>query len=221
MNTLVMSIITDVENTLQTARYGLEDYNREKGPRKFAGLRNLIVFGRSVTLVMQKLRSKVENFDEWYAPIQERMSSDTTMRYFVEARNAILKEGTLRTTPHVTASFKSEDIERFGPRPAGAIGIFIGDEYGGSGWTIEIAEGKTEKFYVEIPSDICKSRDFFYDVDKKFKDTIEHTDISTLCNNYIEKLTAIVDECKSEFLPIKRSNVETLRRLPPYIRVIK
>ena len=65
--------------------------------RRFTGLRNLIVFGRSVTFVLQNLRTVVgkERFDLWYEPHQESMKQDVVMKYFVKLRNELEKQGLL------------------------------------------------------------------------------------------------------------------------------
>jgi len=57
------------------------------------GAHSVAIYGRSVTLVLQKLRSRVDGFDEWYAPHRQLMASDDLMRQFVELRNSLLKEG--------------------------------------------------------------------------------------------------------------------------------
>src|ERR1700754_2975461 len=86
-----------VEETLQTAKHGLKDLLDATRERRMAGLRNLIVFGRSVTFVLQNLRSVVgeDEFDRWYKPHQEEMKSSPLMRYFVDARNMLEKQGRL------------------------------------------------------------------------------------------------------------------------------
>jgi len=59
-----------------------------------SGLRNLVVFGRSVTFVLQNLRHSVgrEEFDAWYEPLQAKMREDELLRYLTTLGNAILKE---------------------------------------------------------------------------------------------------------------------------------
>jgi hypothetical protein len=69
------------------------------------GLRNLIVFGRAVTNILQNLRSVVgaKTFDEWYMPLQEEMRDDELLKYFYELRTEILKEGSLQQQSAATA----------------------------------------------------------------------------------------------------------------------
>ena len=59
-------IIRSAEETLKTAEQGLEDLIKGPPERKLSGLRNLIVFGRAVTNILQNLRSIESDFDAWY-----------------------------------------------------------------------------------------------------------------------------------------------------------
>jgi hypothetical protein len=129
------AILTRAEETLQTARFGYQDLIGPERQRRVSGLRNLIVFGRAVTFVIQNLRSVLgDSFDQWYAPEQEAMKLDPLMRYFVEARNAIEKQGRINLTTSATIhSFSTSDLSRFGTPPPGAQGFFIGDQLGGTG----------------------------------------------------------------------------------------
>lgn len=52
---------------------------------------------RSVTFVLQKEKERVPNFEPWYEEWRERMKQDPAMRWLVEARNQVEKEGDLRT----------------------------------------------------------------------------------------------------------------------------
>jgi hypothetical protein len=75
------AILTRVETTLQTAKFGLDDLTNGSPERKVAGLSNLITFGRAVTNVLQNLRSKEESFEKWYTPYVIEMRSDELMRH--------------------------------------------------------------------------------------------------------------------------------------------
>ncbi len=52
---------------------------------------------RSVTFVLQREHSKSEGFDEWYSTWRRKMRDDPMLRWLVEARNEIEKEGDLDT----------------------------------------------------------------------------------------------------------------------------
>jgi hypothetical protein len=148
-------ILQQVKDTLDTAECGLHMVLSADPSLRLIGLRNLIVFGRAVTNVLQKLRSVATEFDAWYQPWVERMRADPIMAYFYKLRSEILKEGRLPTSPltHVT-------VMNFGallaavPKPPRAKAFFIGDRSGGSGWEVELPNDETQKFYVQLPQGI-------------------------------------------------------------------
>ncbi|MBK7855461.1 MAG: hypothetical protein IPJ79_11660 [Bacteroidetes bacterium] len=58
-----------------------------------ATISRIAVEGRSLTNILQNLRGKVENFDEWYQPKVEEMRNDTLLRFFYQLRTETLKKG--------------------------------------------------------------------------------------------------------------------------------
>lgn len=52
---------------------------------------------RSVTFILQKQQNAIPDFRPWYEGWQERMKQDDLMRWLVDARNRIEKEGDLKT----------------------------------------------------------------------------------------------------------------------------
>lgn len=60
-------------------------------------LNNVIQTLRNVTFVLQKSKSDLNGFDDWYSPWQERMRNDEQMRWLVDSRNVIVKQGDLET----------------------------------------------------------------------------------------------------------------------------
>jgi len=59
---------------------------------------------RNVTFVLQKHKSNISNFPEWYGMWQEALKTDPIMVWCVEARNKIVKEGDLKTESLAIAS---------------------------------------------------------------------------------------------------------------------
>ena len=59
---------------------------------------------RSVTWILQKNKSLILGFDIWYGEWQRRMKDDPILRWLVEARNQIEKEGDLETHSTVRVS---------------------------------------------------------------------------------------------------------------------
>jgi hypothetical protein len=65
-------------------------------PELFATKLNaLLTAMRSVTFVLQKQLRHVDGFNAWYEQRQEQMKADPLMRWLVDARNAIEKQGDL------------------------------------------------------------------------------------------------------------------------------
>ena len=114
-------ILRRVDDTLATAKLGLRDVLKGGPERRLGGLRNLIVFGRAVTNVLQNLRSTEQTFDAWYDPYVNEMREDPLLKYFYDLRSEILKEGQLRTSSGLyIKSFSYLDRQRLGPPPPGA-----------------------------------------------------------------------------------------------------
>ncbi|QGX40552.1 hypothetical protein [Permianibacter aggregans] len=223
MSESIQEVIRRAEEILQTAWHGYEDLVGNNKGRRFTGLRNLIVFGRSVSFVIQNLRTPVgdKRFDTWYEKKQGEMKSDPIMKYFVSVRNEILKEGKLgiSTAAHIH-HFSSEVMRKLGTPPPGANSFFIGDQFGGSGWEIEMPDGATEKYYVELPASVAEVKQQFIDLPVPEDDELKSKSVEELSKYYLEKVELLLDDARSEFLgePAKKL---AGKRLPPYIKVIK
>jgi hypothetical protein len=150
-------VLRALGDTLTTAELGLKDVvsNPE---RRLTGFRNLVVFGRAITNVLQNLRSTEADFDSWYAPYVQEMQADPLLRYFYELRSEVLKEGTLRAVAptYIRSLSLPRDLGKLGPPPPNARSFFIGDQSGGSGWEVQLADGAIVKYYVELPEAIGK-----------------------------------------------------------------
>jgi hypothetical protein len=219
----IREIFVRADNTLQTAKFGLEDLLDSSPPRRMSGLRNLIVFGRSVTLVLQNLRSAAPEgeFDKWYEPYQEAMKADPLMRYFVEARNVILKQGRLNVMSNsYFHSFSSSDLDKLGRRPAGATGFFVGDTLGGSGWRVPLPDGTVEKYYVTLPASVAEVKQQFFDLPAALDPELRGATVEELSRRYIGKLDVLVQEAKRHFLGGAATTVAKNKSVP-YLRRIK
>jgi hypothetical protein len=202
--TNVNEVLTEARRTLETARLGLDDFlhgNTEM--RRMAGLRNVIVFGRSVTNVLQNLRTVTgqQAFDSWYEPKQNEMRENPTFKYLYELRNQILKEGTHGSTTggvHVK-SLNTRDIFNV-PKPPGAGGFFMGDELGGSGWLIRQPDGTQEKYYAALPSNVDATiwANFASNTTEKGLEPPDDT-IEEIFKMYLSYLSSLVDEAAEVF----------------------
>jgi hypothetical protein len=193
-------ILQRAEETLYTASLGLE-HVKGKDPRtRVAGLRNVVVFGRAVTNVLQNLRSVEPEFDEWYAPHVEAMSRDELMSFFYQLRSEILKQGALAISSSMTLSGDPMAVFRHFKPPPRAKAFFIGDNIGGSGWEVETEDGAVEKYYVQLPSALPG-----LSVDMNIHlqgapEELQRVPAPDLCEAYLDKLSALVKEAKARFL---------------------
>lgn len=188
-------IIDEASELLKTALFGLDDMKTRPGRMK-TGLRNAVIFGRNTTWALQNLRSAHQDFDAWYDEKQAEMKSDELMKYFHELRNDIEKRAKTPTTmsAHIK-SFSTADMARFEPRPPGATGFFIGDQQGGSGWTVRTQNGSEEPYYVDLPGDIGK-------VDIHLVGApgdAERQSAADLVEQYLQKIGALVAEARVRF----------------------
>jgi len=219
----IEATVRRAEEILQTARHGYNDLVSRDRSRRFSGLRNLIVFGRSVTFVLQNLKSDVGEkvFNEWYLPRQEEMRQDPLLRYFVTARNEILKQGRLNvsTSAHIH-QLSGEDFQKFGPPPPGATNFFIGDQSGGTGWEVELPDGSKEKYYVELPTSIGEVKQQFANLPEATDPELKGKSVEELCALYLGRLESLLDDARNVFLAETVQRVKG-RRLPSYLKVIK
>lgn len=104
-----LSIFEDINNSYQN-------------PEKFTSdLNNIIQALRNITFILQSEKSKIENFDKWYEPLQEAMRKDDAMRWLVDSRNYVVKKGDLekdsylsiRIFNHFSKEFFTEKYDPF------------------------------------------------------------------------------------------------------------
>jgi len=194
--TRIEEIIVAAESRLKTARFGLEDMRR--GPARLqSGLMNAVVFGRTVTFVLQNLRGVAADFDEWYKPIQDEMRADPLMKYFVELRNSIEKStgGATGSAAHII-SLGAKDWARFEPRPPNAVGQFINDKAGGSGWEVQQPDGSIEKYYIDMPPTVVKTFVHLPDAPDEFRGILS----ADLVEMYLQKLETVAANARKRFL---------------------
>lgn len=195
----IEDILNRAEETLYTANLGLE-LARGKNPKsRMAGIRNVIVFGRAVTNILQNIRSIEPKFDEWYQPNVKEMEEDHLMKFFYKARTEILKEGSVAVTSSMNFTGNPMDIILLFKLPPQAKGFFISDTLGGSGWEVETEEGTTEKYYVEIPDNDTR---FQIDISIHLAEAPEQfrqVPAADLCERYLGYLSKLTDAAKTHF----------------------
>lgn len=77
------AILQHAEDTLYTATLGLTHVKGTDPLARMAGRRNVVVFGRAVTNVLQNLRATEPDFDEWYKLHVGAMEGDELLRSFI------------------------------------------------------------------------------------------------------------------------------------------
>src|SRR6266478_9237300 len=83
--------VTRAGTMLRMVRQGLRDMQEADQDRVLLGFLGVVVFGRSMTLVMQNLRTHDRDaFDGWYVPWKEEMKDDPLMRYFYDLRTKVI-----------------------------------------------------------------------------------------------------------------------------------
>ena len=199
------AILERANQLLRQAKLSLDDLESQDPERRVAAMRNIIVWTRGVTQVLQKLRSTVPDFDSWYEPYQKEMENDPLLRYLYLLRNDILKEG--KTPPvsfsiHIT-SMSTSDL---GPPPPNARGMFIGDQLGGIGWEIELDDGTVEKQYVKLPETQVQMWHGFADApDSHLGEPLKDNSFQNICRLYLAYLDRLVHDARSTFDSTERS----------------
>jgi hypothetical protein len=197
-------ILRNAGECLQTAAIGLEDLTGSDPKRRLIGLRNLVVFGRSITFILQTLRRvDRDRFNGWYAPFKKEMRDDALMKYFAELRNTILKVGGPKTTQAMYVEHLDfRDLQPLMENPPpGAKRFFIGDQLGGSGWEIELPDGSIEKYYVELPIAVRMETTFHFPdpPSQHLGQGIGDTSVPSLARRYLEYLSRFVKDAEREF----------------------
>lgn len=84
-------VVTRAGTMLRMAQQGFRDMGDTDEDRILFGFLGVVVFGRSMTFVMQNLRTYDEKaFDDWYIPWQDEMKGDPLMLYFYDLRTKVI-----------------------------------------------------------------------------------------------------------------------------------
>lgn len=188
-------VLRRAHEALAVAQLALRDARDPR--RRPAALRNVVVFGRSVSNIIENLRSRVERFDEWYKPLSEEMARDPLLKFFYNLRSQILKQGDLGTTNYAHIKHLDQEAMQRLPRPANARSFFMGDRLGGSGWTVEVSPGVMENFYIDLPDDIGVSGLLFRDAPASNEPGEQ--DAVKLCALYLQQMERLVNAAQARW----------------------
>ena len=184
---------------LKAAYAGLKQYRSSEDTEKVIGLYNAVTFGRSVTFVLQNLKGKSEGFEEWYGERVQVLKEDPVCSHMGAVRNKILKEGSPGASNYAKLNdFNTKQIREKTPR--WADGVFIGDQWGGSGFYIERNDGTEEKFYFDFELDGVETGLYFEETqesDSEFIDKISVVEDDL--ESYIKILAELVKDAREEF----------------------
>src|SRR5438067_1234385 len=92
-------ILASVHSRLQEAHrhwhHALHNYADPNAFRSY--LNSCIQSLRNVTFVLQQKKASIGNFSDFYEPWQAQLRSDPVLKWVVEARNRVVKQGDLET----------------------------------------------------------------------------------------------------------------------------
>jgi hypothetical protein len=71
-------------------------------------LNSFIQEARNVTFILQKNKKEIPGFDTWYAPWRKRLRADSVMKWAVDSRNRITKQGDLATESQSFITFTTD-----------------------------------------------------------------------------------------------------------------
>jgi hypothetical protein len=152
-----------------------------------AGFRNVAIYGKMVTFCTNNLRGKVPGFEEWDRDAKQRYFDNDVARAMTDARNQFEKQAS-------NPIFSSAQIKNYSaaardslPRPANAIGFFIGDRIGGSGWMLQMENGDKLPFYIDLPPEIAE-------VNAVLPHAGKSLDLLQTADEYLQSLQGYLDE---------------------------
>jgi hypothetical protein len=194
-------VLAKAQEMFRAAECGLQDLIKGSPFRKETGFKDLVVYGRAVTNVLQNLRNETNAFDEWYLPYQQEMNSDPLMKYFYKLRSKILKEGDSESRLEDTEIKElrlAEDILAY--RPEGAERYSVG--FRGVCWLVEREDGSVERHFVDLPTSAIDSKAMSTSTDlpsSHLGKTIEDCSIENLSILYIDYLRRVVLSAQERF----------------------
>jgi hypothetical protein len=98
--------------------------------------------------------------------------------------------------------FSSDMVARMTPPPA-AGAFFIGDPMGGSGWEVEMPDGSTQPFYVDLPDEMDIELELHLPdpPTEHLGQPITDTSVGNPSRLYIDYLRRLVNEAERHFRP--------------------
>jgi hypothetical protein len=86
-------------------------------PERFRlNLNSFVQEARNVTFILQKNKKELPRFEEWYAGWQDKLKADRILRWIVESRNRITKQGDLEIKSECFVIFTTDWTDEFSRR---------------------------------------------------------------------------------------------------------
>ncbi len=172
-------MMTNTRDKLNEAKHFLEEMKRVfSDPNKFRyELTAFLAASRSITQIMQKEFSRKTSFSDWYAQRQSEMKKNGTLKYLHRQRNISHHEHPVLQYPI--------DITEQSISGAGMNVVLTG-----TGSTIDLSRGLVVLPKIQVATNVIY---YFDDIPSKDKDVI------TICQEAINSLELIVDECEAKF----------------------
>jgi len=76
-------------------------------------LNSFIQEARNVTFILQKKKSELPGFEAWYSSWQEKLKADPILRWIVDSRNRITKQGDLEIRSECNVVFMTDWTDEF------------------------------------------------------------------------------------------------------------
>ncbi len=195
-------VLRATRQILGNVQLGLGDIKATDPSRRSAGLHNVVVFGRAVTISLQRLKNVAPGFSDWYGEVIPE--NDPLLDYINTLRIRILKQGVV---PRVKTSFQIDSFSGNltevlqGEPPAGWSEMFIGDGLGGSGWILNLPDGTQAKYYADLnpsfPGSFTSTLD---DAPSEFLgEPLTDTTIAGVTSEYVGWLEKLVAEAERRF----------------------
>lgn len=135
------------------------------------------------------------------------------MRYFVDARNNLEKQGRVDTAMSISLTMTPDAMGKIEQPPFQPADFFIGNSPGEAGWIMHLGNGEVIKYYVSLPTEFGEFKQVFHDLPESIPLELRQLPTETLCEMHLKKLTALMEEVRKEFLPRKRER--------PQLRIVK
>jgi len=167
------------------------------------GMYDVVIHGRSVTFVLQKLKSMEPEFEAWYASYQKEMRNDEMLKFFHDLRNKMNKEGI--SPVHIEHSFMQQDVEKLvshsRKRPPNTIKVVIGSNE--SYYEVRKDDGSIEKVPINDRMPIRFTQKFQNAPTTHLGESIEGETAFQMAERYVKYLRNVVSEAHRRFDKMK------------------